>query len=286
MSSFLDKKVLGKNIFFRFAIFCLALYALAVIFNLFYAPLNLVVGGANGVAIIVHEVFGVSTSLVVTIVYITTLILSFIFLDIKKSLSLILCTILYPLFVNLTSNVTQVISFDYTDPLLICVIAGVFNGIVNGIIYKIGFNPGGLNVIAEVIYKYFHISVSHVNFYMSTAIILLGGYYFGVDKIMYAIIVMYIVTIMTDKVLLGISSNKYIYVMTSHEDEVEAFVTKHLGHGVTKLACETGFKLQKKYVLVCSIPTKEYTIFKEGVSIIDKNAFMVVTDVYQAGGGL
>lgn len=286
MKSILTKKILNKNVLFRFAIFCLALYVSAVIFNLFYEPLNLVVGGANGIAILIHETFGISTDIVVTIVYVFTLILSFIFLDLEKSVSLILCTLIYPFFVSVTGNITSVIYIDYSDQLLISVIAGFLNGIMNGLIYKIGFNPGGLSVIAQIIYKYFHISISKVNLYMSMIIILLGGYYFGVDKILYAIIVMYITTIMTDKVLLGISGNKYIYIVTSKEDEIESFITKDLKHGITKIECETGFSLKKKYVLVCSIPTKEYTIFKEGVTLIDRRAFMVVTDVYQSIGGM
>lgn len=282
----LNKKVLQKNLFFRFAVFCLALYISAVIFNLFYAPLNLVVGGASGVALILHEVCGISTDLVVTGVYVLTLILSFIFLDFEKFVSLILCTIIYPFFVSITGDITNFIQIDYNDTLLICVFAGFLNGMMNGIIYKIGFNPGGLSVIAQIIYKYFRISVSKVNLYMSCIIILIGGYYFGVDNILYAIIVMYITTLMTDKVLLGISGNKNVYIVTSKETEVESFVTKNLNHGVTKLSCETGFNLTKKYVLMCSIPTKEYAIFKEGISLIDKDAFMVVTDVYQSLGGM
>lgn len=286
MNSLLNKKIFEKNIFIRFAFFCLTLYICALLFNLFYNQLHLVIGGANGVAIIANEIFGISTSNVVIIVYIITLLFSFIFLGFKKSISLVLCTILYPLFVKLTSNITDYIHIDYSDPLLICIVAGVINGAMNGIIYKIGFNPGGLSVIAEIIYKYFHISVSKANFYISAAIILISGYYFGVDRIMYAIIVMYIITLVTDKVLLGISSNKYVYIVTDSEDKIEAFITKELGHGVTKLSCETGFNLRKKYVLTCSIPTSEYTLFKEGISLIDENAFMVVTDTYQSSGGL
>lgn len=286
MNLLLNKKIFEKNIFIRFALFCFALYVTSILFNLFYNPLHLVIGGASGFAIVVHEVFNISTSNVVTIVYVTTLILSFIFLDFKKSLSLILCTIIYPLFVNLTSNITDFIQIDYSDPLLICIVAGVLNGAMNGIIYKIGFNPGGFSVVAEIIYKYFHVSVSKANFYISAIIILMGGYYFGVDRIMYAIIVMYITTLVTDKVLLGISSNKYVYIVTDSEDKIEAFITKELGHGVTKLSCETGFNLRKKYVLTCSIPTSEYTLFKEGISLIDEHAFMVVTDTYQSSGGL
>lgn len=283
---FLNKKVLEKNVFFRFAVFCLALYIQAIIFNLFYNPLNLVVGGSSGVALILHEAFGISIDVVITGVYVFTLLLSFIFLDFEKSVSLILCTIIYPFFVSITGNFTNVIQIDYSDIILICVFAGFLNGMMNGIIYKIGFNPGGLSVIAHIIYKYFHISVSKVNFYISAVIILIGGYYFGVDRILYAIIVMYITTVMTDKVLLGISRNKYIYIVTSKEDEMEAFITKILKHGVTKLSCETGFSLKRKYVLMCSIPTKEYTVFKEAISLIDKDAFMVVTDVYQSSGGM
>lgn len=280
------KKIQEKNLFFRFSIFCLALYITAIIFNLFYIPTNIAAGGASGLSIIIHEMTGINQGNMVTIIYVITLILSFIFLDLEKSISLVLCTIIYPFFVKMTGNITDFIKIDYSDMTTICIIAGFLNGIMNGLIYRIGFNPGGLSVIAQIIYKYFKISISKVNLFMSFIIVLMGGYYFGVNHILYAIIVMYITALMTDKVLLGISKNKYVYIVTEEEDRIHEFITKNLKHGVTKIACETGFMRQKKYTLMTSIPTRDYTVLKEGIHLIDKNAFMVATDAYQSHGGI
>ena len=249
MSSSIIKKIREKNLFFRFSIFCLALYVEAIIFNLFYVPANITAGGASGLSIVIHQITGFNQGNLVTLIYVSTLVLSFIFLDLEKSISLILCTIIYPVFVKMTGNITHFIDIDYSDITTICIVSGFLNGAMNGIIYRIGFNPGGLSVIAQIIYKYFKISISKVNLVMSSIIVLMGGYYFGVNHILYAIIVMYITAFMTDKVLLGISKNKHVYIVTSEEEKVHEFITQYLKHGVTKLVCETGFVGQKNMCL-------------------------------------
>lgn len=278
------KMIKGKNLLFRFSILCLATYISAIVFNLFFVPTNMTAGGTSGLSIVIHQITGMNQGNLVTIIYIITLVLSFIFLDLGKSISIVLSTIIYPLFVKMTGNITDFIQLDYSDMTTICIISGILNGVTSGLIYRIGFNPGGLSVIAQIIYKYFKISISKVNLFMSFVIVLMGGYYFGINHILYAIIVMYITAFMTDKVLLGISKNKCVYIVTSEEDRVYEFIAKSLKHGVTKLTCETGFMSRKKYVLMTSIPTRDYTVLKEGVHLIDENAFLVATDAYQSYG--
>lgn len=279
------KLIKEKNLVFRFAIFCLALYVSAAVFNLFFVPTNITPGGSSGVSIIIHEITGMNQATLVTIIYVFTLILSFIFLDLEKSISLILCTLIYPFFVKITGNITNYITLDYSDITMICIISGFLNGVTSGICFKVGFNPGGLSVIAQIIYKYFKVSISKTNLIMSSIIVLLSGYYFGVNHILYAIIVIYVTSLATDKVLLGISKNKYIYIVTKEEDRVYEYIANTLKHGVTKLSCSGGFG-NKRYVLMISMPTRDYTILKEGIKLIDKDVFMVATDAYQSYGGI
>lgn len=279
------KLIKEKNLIFRFAVFCLALYVSACVFNLFFVPTNITPGGSSGVSIIIHKITGMDQGTLVAIIYAFTLVLSFIFLDLEKSISLILCTIIYPFFVKLTGNISNYIVFDYSDVTMICIIAGFLNGITTGLCFKVGFNPGGLSVIAQIIYKYFKVSISKTNLIMSSIIVLLSGYYFGVNHILYAIIVIYVTSLATDKVLLGISKNKYIYIVTTEEDKVYEYIANTLKHGVTKLSCSGGFG-NKKYVLMTSIPTSDYTILREGIKLIDEKVFMVATDAYQSYGGI
>ena len=82
------KTIQEKKLIIRFVIFCASLFASALVFNLFFSPTNITPGGSSGLSIIIHEITGVDKSTLVTITYIITLLLSFIFLDLEKSISL------------------------------------------------------------------------------------------------------------------------------------------------------------------------------------------------------
>ena len=90
---------------------------------------------------------------------------------------------------------------------------------------------------------------------------------------------------MTDKVVLGISQAKAFYIVTENETSVKRFITEQLGHGVTVLQARGGYTGDRKKVIMCTIPTKEYFLVKEGIHEIDSRAFFVVTDAYEVSGG-
>ena len=122
-------------------------------------------------------------------------------------------------------------------------------------------------------------------FFTDGVIIVSGVFVFGWTRLMYSLISLYIISVMTDKVILGISESKAFYIITNHEDEVKNFILSHLSHGVTVLDAKGGFTGKKEKVIMCIIPTKEYFIAKEGIHEIDPNAFFVVTDAYEVSGG-
>ena len=90
----------------------------------------------------------------------------------------------------------------------------------------------------------------------------------------------------TDKVVLGISGSKAFYIITEHETEVKKFIIQNLSHGVTILEARGGYTGNLEKVIMCIIPTKEYYLFKEGIKMIDQNAFFIVTDAYEVSGGV
>ena len=274
------KKVKKHNLFSRLLIFLLSLLLLALVFNLFLKPLNIVAGGTGGVSIILDKVFSLDVTLTTYAVYILTLILSAFFLSKEITLSLVIATVCYPFFVEITKNVTDYIILSYSNPLLICIFSGILTGLATGLILKYGFNSGGLIVIAQVIYRFFRISISKTNLVINVIVVIIGGYYFGVSNILYAIIVMYISSIVTDKVMLGISSNKCFFITTSKEKEIIDFITKHIYTGVTLI--ETYH--DDKVALMCAVPTSKYFVFKEGISKIDEKATWFASDSYQVLG--
>ena len=128
---------------------------------------------------VISKIVNLSTSQIIDIIYIITFILGVIFLDKKSVIGIIYASIIYPLFVNMTENITNIFILNYHDIFLIVIIASLISGISSGIIYKNGFASSGLGVLAPILNKYFKVSISLANFVMNTIILLMGGYFFG-----------------------------------------------------------------------------------------------------------
>ncbi len=174
---------------------------------------------------------------------------------------------------------------DTSDLILISLLVGILLGITNGLMYKVGFSNGGLNIISQIIYKYFHISLGKTTMVINFIVVLIGGFYFGFNMMLYAFIIIYISGVVIDKVILGISNNKAFYITTSKDKQVRDYLINTLHHTVTIFDVKGGFLQKKRKVLLAVVPTREYFRLKEGIKEIDPKAFFVVTDAYEVKGG-
>jgi len=279
------EKIEQKHIFRRIFILCISLFVSAIIFNFFISPTKLVTGGSNGIAIIIEYLFNIEASTVILVISTSLLVVSFFTLGFEQTSGAIISTFVYPFFVKLTSDLPNMLPVDTTDMLLISIFIGVIYGITNGLVYKNGFNNGGTSIISQVLYKYKRISISTSGFIMNIIIVLLGGFLFGWTMVMYATIILYINSIVTDKVLIGISKNKNVFIITTKEKEIKNYVMNELKQGITEFDVKGGFNFKKKQVLMTTIPSRNYFRLKEGVKLIDNDVFVIVTDSYEASIG-
>lgn len=279
------KKIESKYKIRRYLQLVIGIFLIAVSFNLFLYPNDLVFGGVSGLSIIVKEITPIDPSGFIMICSLLLLIISFLVLGKEQTKGSVIGSILFPIFVNLTTNIGNYIQIDTSNLLLCSIFSGVIYGFGAGLVFKAGFTTGGTDIINQIVSKYAHVSMGNAML-MSDGLIVLGGaYFFGLTKFMYAIIVVYIIGIMTDKVLLGISNSKAFYIITNEDKKIRNYVLNELHHGVTIFNVRGGYTLEKDEVILCVVPTREYYRLKEGIKEIDPNAFFVVTDAYEVMGG-
>lgn len=284
-----DLKVLerinSKSAVKRHIQFVLGCFLIAISYNLFLAPNNIVAGGVGGFAIIINYLTGIENFIVILIADALLLILSYFLLGKKKTKATILGSILFPLFVSLTSDIGRIIEIDTNQLLLISVFGGVVYGFGAGMIYKAGFTTGGTDIINQIISKYLKISMGNSMLYCDGTIVLLTAFVFGPTHFMYSIIVLYVISFMSDRVILGVSDSKAFYIVTQEESKIKEYIIKYLNHGVTVFNAKGGYAKENQTVLMCVLPTKDYYKLKEGIHEIDPNSFFVVTDAYEVFGG-
>jgi uncharacterized membrane-anchored protein YitT (DUF2179 family) len=280
------KSVRNNNLTQRYCMFFFAVYIYALAFNLFFVPYNIVTGGTTGISLLVKDLFGINTSLFVFIVSFIILVISYFTLGLETTTNTIVGIIILPLFIQATSIFNYYISFDNTSMLALMIYGGSLMGFANGIIMRTGFSLGGLQTFYQIMNKYLKMSIGNANLLVNMIIILSGSYVFGISNALYAIIALYVSSIIMDKVILGVSDSKAFYIVTCKENEVKEFIINKLGHSVTLLDAKGGYSNRKIKVLFCVIPTREYVFFKDVLDEIDKKAFYIITDSYEVKGGI
>lgn len=275
-----NNKILKRLLQFVIGVFCVAFS-----YNTFISPNNLVPGGVGGIAIILDKLFGLDNSVIILFLNIILLLLSLILLGKKQTKASLLGSILFPFFVMLTENINVWFKVDESHTLLSAIYGGIIFGFGAGLIFKAGFTTGGTDIINQIISKYLKISIGKSMLLSDGLIVLSSAIFFGINTLMYSVIMLYIISIMSDKVILGISDSKSFFIITAKEEEVENFILNDLKHGATIYKAKGGYKRQNEKVLMTVLPTKEYFNLTEGIKKIDPEAFYIITDTYEVFGG-
>ena len=269
----------------RYCQFFFGCLIVALSYNLFIASNDLVPGGVGGIAVIINNLFGVDNSLVILITNMFLLVLSITLLGKEKTKSTILGSIIFPILVKLTENVNVWIQFDTTKVLLMAIVGGTVFGTGAGLIFRAGFTTGGTDILNQIISKYGKVSMGKSMLMSDGLIVLLSGVFFGLTSMLYSILILYMISVISDRIVLGISSNKMFYIVTKKEEEIKGFILDELDLGATVFKAKGGIAQHNEKVIMTAIPTKKYYDLRKGIEEIDKDAFFIVTDSYEVFGG-
>ena len=266
----------------RYIFLILGVLIYAISYNLFFLKNNLVFGGVGGISIITQDI--IDPTIMILVLSIILLIISYFTLGKKETLNSLVGSLLFPLFIVLTKDIGKYIIIENDNLLLIALIGGVMVGIGSGMVFKTGFTTGGTDILNQLTSKYFKISIGTSMIITDGIIVLAGGFFFGWTRVLYAMIVLYIISLMVDKVVLGISSKKALYITTNKYEELADYIMTSLNLGVTIIETKGGYTNKRKHMIMSVIPTGDYFKVKEGINEIDPAAIIVATDAYQAEG--
>ena len=267
--------------------FVFGVFLLALCFNVLLEPNDLVVGGMSGLGIVLEEVFGWNATVFIYISTFSLLLVSYIFLGKEKTSYTIVGSILYPLMLSITQPIATFILnlSDLHEQIVIVCLAGFFYGVANGIIYKMGFTTGGGDVVMQIVSKYFKISTAAANFIYSFIIISLSGLVFGLESLVYAVIVLLISNFIINYIIEGISNSKVFFICTKKGIEIKKMINDEYQIGYTLIPTKSTLLHKRGEIIMVVLPTREYHNFKNKVLDIDDDAFFIINDCYEVGGG-
>lgn len=254
---------------------------IAISYNLFFSPNQLDTGGISGLAIVIHELFFIEESIVIFIGNIILLILSFLILGRDLTKNTLLGSILLPVFIKLTSGISNILIMKDLELLIIAVLGGVLSGLGYGLLFKNNFTSGGTDILNQIALKKFKIPLNKSMICIDGSIVLLGGIVFGIDSMIYSIISLLIISVLSNKTMLELNKNKIFYILTKKSSEIQEYLTKELKYDITIFETRGGFSKKHQKLILCSVKTKDYYKVKTAIQLIDSEAFITITENYE-----
>ena len=171
------------------------------------------------------------------------------------------------------------------DIFLAALYGGILQGVGIGLVFLGGGTTGGTDLLAAIIQKYMkHYSIAQIMQFVDGAVVVAGMYVFGVERALYAIIAVYLVTKVSDGIIAGLKFSKAVYIITDKPDEVSRMVMEDIDRGITGIRAKGMYSGNDKLMLFCVVGKKELVRLKEMIDEIDPKAFVIVGDAREVHG--
>ena len=274
------EKVNNSNLVKRYIMLIVGIFCAAVAYKVFFLQYGIVCFGVSGFSIVLNE-FGVNPDTFVLVANLLLLVVSFIFLGVKATKNSIIGSLLFPIFAILVDFLIPFFPLENVELVVIAIFGAVLMGLGSGLVFKAGFTAGGTDILNQILCKYFKLSMGKSILIVDGLVVMSAKLAFSWEIVLYGFLVLYIISMVADRVLIGISKNKAFYIVTDKEDDVREFLLSIINGGVTLINVRGGHTGDKKTMLFGVVPTSQYFLVKEGLKAIDENIFFLVCDAYE-----
>ncbi|MDH6310097.1 uncharacterized membrane-anchored protein YitT (DUF2179 family) [Dysgonomonas sp. PFB1-18] len=264
--------------------FGLAIYSVGLIG--FIKPVGIVTGGLTGIALLVEYASGIPLQYTYFLVNCALLVVALKLLGFKFMVKTIYgVLVLTSLLTICQSYITEPIVKN--EPLLSGVIGAMLCGTGIGLVFSSNGSTGGTDIVVALINKYKNIAFGR-GMLLCDFVIICSSYFLFYDyqKIVYALIVMGVMTYCIDMVINGFRQSVQIFIFSDKYDVIATAINAELHRGCTILD-GTGWYTKKptKVIIVLAKRTEAVGIFRL-IKSIDERAFIsqsTVRGVYGEG---
>ena len=246
----------------------------------FVNPANFAPSGVDGIAMMLHKLFGINIGYVSLIINIPLLIIAWLSINRKY--------VIYTLLFTLTSSVAliameEIHMYEYvtTNNLWLSVCAsGIMLGIRTALMIKIGGSSGGIDIVACMIQKkkpYLNIE-SLISLFCYIIIGLSFFVYRNLESVLMSVVQMMVFNMAMNYVLKTTRNAVEVRIITKDPENFRHDILKELKHGATTMSCNGMFTGDEQTMIVTIINIRQ---MNELIKITKKypNSFVYFSDV-------
>ncbi len=251
--------------------------------SLFSAPNNIAPGGVSGLMTLVHFLWGLPIGTMVLLANIPLLIVAWLVLGRTFAARTVLGTVVTSVLIDAVAIYMP--TFE-GDRLLAAIFGGVLAGTGLGLIFSRGATTGGADIVARLLERRWpHIPIGRLLLAVDGAVIALSALvYREMESPLYAIILVYISSLLTDRLVYGGQRGATVLIISRQHEAITQRILQDFHRGVTLLDSTGAYTGEAGQVILCAVRRPELYLLKQLVTHIDPQAFLLLIPADEVHG--
>lgn len=250
----------------------------------FLIPHEILSDGTTGIGIVLNKLFpDYDTAWLILALNILLLLLGAFVLGKKFFITTVAGSVLYPVMLAGFQRIPEITSLT-DDATLAAIIGGFLIGAGMGLTIRVGSSTGGMDILALLLHRWFHIPVSAAIYALGFLVIGGQAIFSPPEKTLLGILLLVIESLLIEQTILIGKAQVQIFAVSDRYDEIRRRLLNDLMAGVTMTSIETGHLEKKQQGVLCILPARK---LQEATRIIlqtDPNTFLTVTKIREVHG--
>ena len=268
-----------KSILIEINILTIAIAIIAVAVYFFLVPRHTSISSMSGLGIVLSNFVPLPLSAITMILNVVLLIIGFFTCGKEFGLKTVYTSVMLPVFLgifeNIFPNTGSITNSQELD--VLCYILVVSVGL--SILFNRNASSGGLDIVAKIINKYFHMELGKAMSLSGMCVALSAALVYDKKTVVLSVLGTYFNGIVLDHFIFDHNIKRRVCIITKKEEELRQFIVRDLHSGATIYEAIGAYNMEKRNEIITIVDKGEYQKLMKYINQEDPEAFITVYTV-------
>ena len=268
-----------KSILIEINILTIAIAIIAVAVYFFLVPSHTSISSMSGLGIVLSNFVPLPLSAITMILNVVLLIIGFFTCGKEFGLKTVYTSVMLPVFLgifeNIFPNIGSITNSQELD--VLCYILVVSVGL--SILFNRNASSGGLDIVAKIINKYFHMELGKAMSLSGMCVALSAALVYDKKTVVLSVLGTYFNGIVLDHFIFDHNIKRPVCIITKKEEELRQFIVRDLHSGATIYEAIGAYNMEKRNEIITIVDKGEYQKLMKYINREDPEAFITVYTV-------
>lgn len=272
-------KIDYKSILIEINILTIAIAIIAVAVYFFLVPSHTSISSMSGLGIVLSNFVPLPLSAITMILNVVLLIIGFFTCGREFGLKTVYTSVMLPVFLGIFENIFPNIGSitDSQELDVLCYILVVSVGL--SILFNRNASSGGLDIVAKIINKYFHMELGKAMSLSGMCVALSAALVYDKKTVVLSVLGTYFNGIILDHFIFDHNIKRRVCIITKKEEELRQFIVRDLHSGATIYEAIGAYNMEKRNEIITIVDKGEYQKLMKYINQEDPEAFITVYTV-------